>query len=226
MSPFNRQAAYHGPGTAVSPRHILMVTHMRSQPGTIFDFATKDSLIVSRKLIAYTNSAKVADLTIGLLDADLPPSIEFLRVMPPMWRQIMPEAFLTHRPIPIPVTRTRNDVHPIVGFNHWKQGFVTDFAGYGVVVDKSLWFPDWFGYAAGGDSGHPLCVLANEELFLITLYTTPSGGSYYPDYITLINTDMEALSRAHKAPVYRLTVAEELMNFKTRPTESSVTPAK
>lgn len=226
MSPFNRQAAYHGPGTAVSPRHILMVTHMRSQPGTIFDFATKDSLIVSRKLIAYSDSTKIIDLSIGLLDADLPPSIEFMRVMPPMWRQIMPEAFLTHRPIPIPVTRTRTDVHPIVGFNHWKQGFVTDFAGYGVVVDKSLWFPDWFGYAAGGDSGHPLCVLANDELFLITLYTTPSGGSYYPDFITLINAEMEALSRAHQAPVYSLTVAEELMNFKTRPTESSGTPAK
>ena len=226
MSPFNRQGAYHGPGTAVSPRHIVMVTHMRSQPGTVFEFATMDNQIVSRKLIAYSDSTKVSDLSIGLLDADLPPSIGFMRVMPPLWRQIMPEAFQTHRPGGAPSSRSKSDVHPIVAFNHWKQGFVADFAGYGVLLDKSVWFPDWFGRAAGGDSGHPLCVLANDELFLVTLYTTPSGGRFYPDYITLINTEMEELSRAHKAPVYRLTVAEELMSFKPATGQTNGAPVR
>jgi len=226
MSPFNTQGAYHGPGTAVTPRHIVMVTHMRSQPGTVFDFATTDSQIVHRKLIAYSDSTKISDLSIGLLDADLPPSIGFIRVMPPLWRQIIPEAFQTRRPGFYQGNRSKSEVHPVVAFNHWKQGFVADFAGYGVLLDKGVWFPDWFGRAAGGDSGHPLCVLANDELFLITLYTTPSGGMFYPDYITIINTEMEELSLAHKAPVYRLTVAEELMNFKTRPSESGGTPAK
>jgi len=98
--------------------------------------------------------------------------------------------------------------------NHLKQAFVSGFGGQGVALDKSMLFPGWLGYAAGGDSGHPLCVLANNELFLITLYTTPSGGMLYPDYITLINTEMEELSRAHKSPIYRLTVAEDLMKFK------------
>lgn len=226
ISPFNRQGGYHGPGTAVTPRHIVMVTHMLSQPGTVFDFATTDSRIVSRKLIAYSDSKKIGDLSVGLLDADLPPSIGFLRVMPPLWRQIMPEAFQTRGPGFYQGNRSKSEVHPVVAFNHWKQAFVADFAGTGVMLDKSVWFPDWFGRAAGGDSGHPLCVLANDELFLITLYTTPSGGMLYPDYITIINTEMEELSLAHKAPVYRLTVAEELMNFKTRPPESGGTPAK
>jgi hypothetical protein len=214
ISPFNRQGAYHAPGTAVTPRHILMVTHMRSQPGTVFQFATMDSQIVSRKLIAYSDSTKIGDLSIGLLDADLPPSIGFMRVVPPLWRQIMPGAFQTRRPGSAPANRSKTDVHPVVAFNHWKQGFIADFAGHGVLLDKSVWFPAWFGYAAAGDSGHPVCLLANDELFLITLYTTPSGGMKYPDYITIINTEMEELSRAHKAPVYRLTVAEELMNFR------------
>ena len=214
MSPFNRQAAYHMPGTAVTPRHILMVTHMRCAPGTVFQFATTDSQIESRKLIAYSDSTKINDLSVGLLDTDLPPSIGFMRVMPPLWRQIMPEAFQSRRPGSNPADRSKTDVHPVVAFNHWKQAFVTDFGGQGVLLDKSIWFPGWFGYAAGGDSGHPLCVLANNELFLITLYTTPSGGMLYPDYITLINTEMEELSRAHKSPIYRLTVAEDLMKFK------------
>jgi len=226
MSPFNRQGAYHGPGTAVTPRHIVMVTHMRSQPGTVFDFATVDSKIVSRKLIAYSDSTRISDLSIGLLDADLPASIGFMRVMPPLWRQIMPEAFQTRRPGMAIGDRSRAEVHPIVAFNHWKHGFVADFAGYGVLLDKSVWFPDWFGRAAGGDSGHPLCVLANDELFLITLYTTPSGGMFYPDYITVINTEMEDLSRAHKAPVYRLTVAEELMSFIPPTGQTNAAPAR
>lgn len=226
MSPFNRQGAYHGPGTAVTPRHIVMVTHMRSQPGTIFDFATVDSKIVSRKLIAYSDSTKISDLSIGLLDADLPPTIGFMRVMPPLWRQIMPEAFQTRRPGFYQGDRLKSEFHPIIGFNHWKQGFVADFAGGGVLLDKSVWSPDWFGRAAGGDSGHPLCVLANDELFLITLYTTPTGGMFYPDYITIINTEMEELSLAHKAPAYRLTVAEELMSFKPQTSSTNSPPVR
>jgi len=226
ISPFNLRSAYHGPGTAVTPRHILMVTHMRSPPGTVFQFATMDSQIVSRKLIAYSDSTKIGDLSIGLLDSDLPPSIGFMRVMPPLWRQIMPEAFQTRRPGLLPGDRSKTDVHPIVAFNHWKQGYVADFTGYGVLLDKSVWFPGWFGYAAGGDSGHPLCVLANDELFLITLYTTPAGGMLYPDYTTIINTEMEELSRAHKAPVYRLTVATELMSFKPPTGQTNSTPAR
>ncbi len=216
MSPYNRQAAYHAPCTAVTPRHVLMVTHMRCQPGTIFQFATMDSQIVSRKLIAYSDSTKLHDLSVGLLDADLPPSVGFMRVIPPLWRRIMPEAFQPRQAGLLSADRSKSNVHPIVAFNHWKQGFIADFAGYGVMLDKSVWFPDWFGYAAGGDSGHPLCVLANDELFLITLFTTPSGGILYPDYLTIINTEMEELSRAHKAPIYRLTVGEELMNFKSQ----------
>jgi hypothetical protein len=137
-----------------------------------------------------------------------------MRVMPPLWRQIMPQAFQTRRPGYNFAGRSKSDVHPVVGFNHWKHGFVADFADGGALLDKSVWFPDWFGRAAAGDSGHPLCLLANDELFLITLFSISSGGRLYPDFITVINTEMEELSRAHKAPVHRLTVAEELMNFK------------
>lgn len=220
ISPFNRQGAYHGPATAVTPRHVVMVTHMRLQPGTVVEFATMDSQIVSRKLVAHSDSKQIPDFSIGLLDADLPPSIGFMRIVPPLWRQIMPEAFQPRRPGSHPSNRSPAEVHPVVGFNHWKQAFVADFAVSGVLLDKSVWFPDWFGRAAGGDSGHPLCLLANDELFLITLYTTPAGGQLYPDRITLINGEMEELSLAHKAPVYRLTVAEELMRFKPQPVES------
>jgi hypothetical protein len=193
---------------------------MRCLPGTVFQFVTTDSQIISRKLIAYSDSTKIRDLSVGLLDSDLPSSIGFMRVMPPLWRQIMPEAFRARPPGSLPANRSKADVHPVVAFNHWKQGFVADFAGHGVLLDKSVGFPQWFGYAAGGDSGHPLCVLANDELFLITLYTTPSGGMLYPDYVTIINTEMEELSRAHKAPVYRLTVADELMKFKAQPAQT------
>jgi len=226
ISPFNLQGAFHAPGTAVTPRHILMVTHMRSKPGTVFEFITMDNQVVRRKLIAYSDSTKISDFSIGLLDADLPSSIGFMRVMPPMWRQIMPEAFQIRRAGFYQGERSKMEVHPIVAFNHWKQAFVADFAGSGVLLDKGVWFPDWFGYAAGGDSGHPLCVLANDELFLITLYTTPAGGRLYPDYITIINTEMEELSRANKAPVYRLTVAEELMSFKPTTGQTNTAPAR
>ena len=226
ISPFNRQGVYHAPGTAVSPRHIVMVTHMRCLPGTVFEFITMDSQTVRRKLIAYADSAKIGDFSVGLLDADLPPSIGFMRVMPPLWRQIMPEAFQPRRPGLVLANRSRTDVHPAVGFNHFKRGFVGDFAGYGVLLDKSVWFPDWFDHAGPGDSGHPLCILANDELFLVTLFTTPSGGSLYPDYITLINAEMEELSRAHNAPVYRLTVAEELMSFKSATGQTNGAPVR
>jgi hypothetical protein len=36
------------------------------------------------------------------------------------------------------------------------------------------------------------------------------GGPRYPDNIAAINVAMKALSRANRAPVYRLTVADEL----------------
>jgi hypothetical protein len=168
-------------------------------------------------MIAQTNCTTVPDLTIGLLDADLPASIGFLRVAPPDFRELLPERLrnpkaslydFLGRP------RNREMLLPVVAFNHFKQAFVADFGGFGVFLDRGLWFPDWLDCARGGDSGHPLCLLANDELILLTHYTTPVGGVLYPDYIAEINAAMEGLSRAKGSPVYRLTVADDLMRLK------------
>lgn len=218
ISPFNAAAIYHSPGTPVTPRHIVMALHNRTLPTNRFEFVTAANQVIARNMIAQTNCAAVPDLTIGLLDADLPASIGFLRVAPPKFRELLPGRlrdpkvsfydFLGR-------TRTRDMSVPVVAFNHWKQAFVADFGGFGVFLDQSLWFPDWFGRAGGGDSGHPLCLLVDDELILLCHYTSAMGGALYPDHIAEINATMEGVSRAHGAPVYRLTVADDLMRFRT-----------
>jgi hypothetical protein len=219
LSPWNAAVIYHSPGTPVSPRHITMARHNATQPTNIFDFVTLDNTVIARRMIARTNPPTVPDLTIGLLDADLPKGISFLRVAPPDFRQLLPARIrnpkvslydFLGRP------RTREMFVPVVAFNHWKQAFVADYGGFGVFTDASLWFPDWSGGAVGGDSGHPICLLVNDELILLCHYTSTSGGAPYADHIPAINAAMEGLSRAHRAPVYQLTVADELMEMPPR----------
>lgn len=219
LAPCNLHVLYHSPGTAVTPRHIIMAKHNATGPGNVFEFVTHDNQVHARKMIAVSSPTNVSDLTIGLLDADLPPGIGFLRVMPPSWRELMPTAFTNSSSQVYARRHQREESYPVIGFNHWKQGFVADLAGYGVFLDKSEWFPNWFGRGAGGDSGHPLCVLAQDELFLYSHYTSPQGGPKYPDCIAEVNAAMEELSRKHKAPVYRLTVAEELERFLPKPAQ-------
>ncbi len=217
LSPFNVAAVYHSPGTPISPRHLIMASHNRTRPTNRFEFVTADNRVVARTMIAQTNCVAVPDLTIGLLDEDLPRDIEFLRVAPPRFRELLHERlrnpkvsvydFLGRR-------REREIFVPVVGFNHWKQAFVADFAGSGVFFDQSLWFPDWFGHAAGGDSGHPLCLLVNDELILLSHFTNAMGGVIYPDRIAEVNAAMAGLSQEYNAPVYELTVADDLMRLK------------
>jgi len=219
ISPWNEHAVYFSPGTPVSPRHVLMASHNRTGPTNRFEFVTADNQIVRRNMIAQTNCPALWDLTIGLLDDDLPPSIGFLRVLPPGWRDLLPTPPATSPlapPLDLDKHRLREYLLPIVGFNHWKHAFVADLVNMNVFVDRNVWFPDWFGRAGGGDSGHPLCLLVNDELILFTHYTSVTGGLPYSDRIADINASMEGLSRAHGAPVYRLTMAEELMRLKSR----------
>jgi hypothetical protein len=216
ISSFNAAAVYHSPGTPITPRHIVMAFHNHTLPTNRFEFVTATNQVIARTMIAQTNCATVPDLTIGLLDADLPTSIGFLRVAPPKFRELLPlrlrDAKVSFHDF-LGRTRTRDMFVPVVAFNHWKQAFVADFGGFGVFPDQSLWFPKWFGCAGGGDSGHPLCLLVNDELILLCHYTSAMGGALYADHIADINAAMESLSRTHGAPVYRLATADDLLSF-------------
>lgn len=88
VSPWNSHAGVEGGGTLISPRHVLFAEHFMggtgSNPmpnGTTIRFITRDNQIVERTL---SNKARVGatDICIGLLNADVPETISYARVLP------------------------------------------------------------------------------------------------------------------------------------------------
>lgn len=70
-------------GAAVTKRHIIYSKHASYQAGNTVYFVTKDNTLVTREIVAvknYPNSWASGDYGIGLLESDLPDSIEPLKV--------------------------------------------------------------------------------------------------------------------------------------------------
>ncbi len=81
VSPWNSQEGQCRAGTAISARHIVFASHYAITNGTEITFVGNDGGVVRRRL-ARCMQVGDSDIMVGLLDADLPPTIRPAYVMP------------------------------------------------------------------------------------------------------------------------------------------------
>lgn len=169
ISPWNSFGGERMAGTLVSPRHIVYATHFQMPVGTKVRFVAKDNSIVERTITAkisppYTQFL-FPDITVALLDSDVPDSIGFARILPEDWRR-----YLEERP-DLPCLATDQEEKALVtnlqalnshaSFNRPTEGPEKDF----------------FENIIAGDSGNPAFMVVDDQIVLLTVWTFGHGGS-------------------------------------------------
>lgn len=188
LSPWNSSMGAFGAGTLISPRHVVFATHYVPAVGCTMRFIQADNTVVTRTLtavVALTNSADYyPDITVGVLDSDVPAGIGFCKVLPDNWASYLPT--LSARSLPC-VSADQQERLLIRGLNTltYPPG---NRANYSMPADmqRRAFYAD----VISGDSGNPACVIIGDKLVLLNLWTFGGGGT--GTHVTAFRTAIQA----------------------------------
>ncbi|HUZ07716.1 MAG TPA: hypothetical protein VMV89_09540 [Candidatus Paceibacterota bacterium] len=171
--------------TMVSPRHYLCATHMHPE-GQVAAFLDTNNVFHWRRTLQRVDVGN--DTTVGILNADLPPSVGFLPMLPADYTNYLPVA----------------GSEPVqgIGMNQGLQLFGEPMVfapGPMVFWDDrrtalSGLTTNWNMALRGGDSSNPAMLLISNQLVLVSHNYFANGGPNYADQIDAINRKMHYLS--------------------------------
>jgi hypothetical protein len=202
---FSNVLGGQGLPTMVSPRHYLCAAHMHPENYMIAFLGTNNSLYWRTTLqrLNVTN-----DTAVGILNADLPPQVGYLPVLPPNFADYLPTTIFVQG----------------LGMNQ-------DFCVFSQPLlfrnpPMILWSssaqapfglpPHWSAGLRGGDSSLPVRLLIGNQLVLVAHNTGAQAGYSYAFQIDVINHAMHELSVKHHVRTdYQLTVFS-FTNWPTR----------
>ncbi|HXC98452.1 MAG TPA: hypothetical protein VN048_03860 [Verrucomicrobiae bacterium] len=183
--------------TMVSPRHYLFATHMHPE-GYLAAFLDTNDVIQWRTTLERVDVTN--DISVGILNADLPPSVGFMPILPSDFARYLPT----------------NNVALLqgIGMNQsWRvfsQPMTFMFPGF-VAWDSRGAAPfglgtNWNMAIRAGDSSDPEMLLIGRQLVLAAHTSSIQFGANYACYIDAINEQMHHLSiRYHTGTDYKLT---------------------
>lgn len=186
ISPWNSTGANTRAGTLISPRHIIFAKHYQISTGATVRFVMSDGTVVNRIMTA-KQSIDETDITIGVLDSDVPAGISFAKIMPLNWVDYAPN--LEERLPTLALDQQEKAlINDINSFNV-DSGIV----GFRSPIDpqRSIFYED----KIGGDSGNPAFLIINNELAILTCWWFGGAGSgpnisYFKDQINSIMTSL------------------------------------
>ena len=155
-------------GTAITKRHIVMAAHYPLDIGTTVFFLGIDGIGCSRTVVA-TNQVLTSDISVCILDADLPDAVHPAKLLPMDYRLYIGDG----RGL------------PGLMFDHSERAILSEFDALperrgnvnGRVPTDSLRHA-YFDAVVPGDSGNPKFLLMNNEAILVcTLLSHGTGGS-------------------------------------------------
>jgi len=183
--------------TMVSPRHYLFATHMHPE-GFLVAFLGSDNVIYWRKTLQRVDLSN--DTSVGILNADLPPSVGYLPVLPPDFTNYIPTGRACVQGIGMN-QNLRVFSQPMF-FGHptyvgWNSRAAAPF-GLGT---------NWNVAIRSGDSSNPEMLLIGNQLILATHTYSAEFGPNYAFQIDAINRQMHYLSaNNHLKSDYQLTL--------------------
>ena len=186
-------------GYAVTPRHIVSSRHAAYLKGDKVWFVTRDNTLIERTVIAHRSplyrsvSYTQGDYVIGLLDSDLPASIEPLEALPPDFYKYLDNTEFNG------TTWKAKDVF----FVHTNQKEQSLFSKLNNIIFKVFEDPDpltynpanagyfqrewrstnaiseWTGPVIGGDSGSPSMFIVGTKLIPFSVWSTATVGNFF-----------------------------------------------
>lgn len=202
ISPWNSDSAFQKAGILVSPRHVLFATHYKPADGSTIRFVTTGNTVVTRTLsstISLPNTGSYyPDITIGLLDSDVPGTISYAKVLPAGFETKLPANI---QPFQIPCAATDQEekliVADVANLPHADTG--TEYCG--MQVPTSALRLNFNEGLVGGDSGNPACWFINGDLVLLTMWTGAQNGGYGTSVAAFrddVNTAMTTLGGGYQ----------------------------
>lgn len=185
ISPWNSTGGHTRAGTLISPRHIIFAKHYQISTGATIRFIQEDGTVVNRTMTAKQSIAET-DITIGVLDSDVPAGISFAKILPQDWPDYVPN--IEER---VPSLVLDQQEKALV--NDVNIADVNSLFGFRSPVDaqRSIFYED----KIGGDSGNPAFFVINDELVILTCWWYGGAGSgpdiaYFKDQINTIMTSL------------------------------------
>lgn len=200
ISPWNSTGGETRAGTLISPRHIIFSEHYQISAGATIRFVTQDNTIVTRTVSSTSSlsggSGYETDITIGLLDSDVPGTISFAKVLPSDIND-----YFANLSIGIPALCLDQEEKAIVS-DLYNLGTFADFK---MPTDSKRL--EFFESKIIGDSGNPAFLIINDELVIITTWTFGGAGSgpNIAANITGINAIMTSLGGGYQLTEVDLT---------------------
>jgi hypothetical protein len=130
------------------------------------------------------------DITIGLLDSDVPPSIKFAKILPQNWKNYLPSVSSSFR---LPCLVLDQEEKALIS----ELYFLETSAAFKVPTDTVR--SSFFENITLGDSGNPAFLIIDGELVIITVWTFGGAGAgtsivYHKN---AINTMMTSLAEGY-----------------------------
>jgi hypothetical protein len=178
--------------TMVSPRHYLRARHVGTPSGVIAFLDTNNVIywrsVVQQVDIGTNTSDMIAkDTSVGILDADLPPSVGFLPVIPTNFSNYLPTNSISYVQGIGMDQEPRYFAQPMTFGNPYINWNANASAPYGVTTN-------WNVAVRGGDSSDPEVLLVSNQFVLVSHnFEVPLGPNY--GYLEdAINQQMHYLS--------------------------------
>lgn len=199
VSPWNSSGGGTRAGVLISPRHILFAAHYEISVGAQVRFVSPSGTVVNRTMTAKLTHPSYTpfypDLTVGVLNSDVPAGISFVKVLPFSWTTKLPSLSFS---APL----------PLLGFDQEENALVTDLgqiaSGYAncavpAVINAAKRL-EFFEYLVAGDSGNPAFLIVGGDLVLVTVWTfgAAGGGTFVSGQISTINSLMTSLGGGYQ----------------------------
>lgn len=204
ISPWNSSGGSHMAGILVSPRHVIFATHYAPATGATIRFIKADGTVVTRTITAKSALTQTAsyypDITVGVLDSDVASGITFARVLPASWATKIPTLSNAKRVAALLLDQEEKALTADWLSTTGSAPYMTAFTRP-VDVQRQVFYED----IVSGDSGNPACLIVNNQLVLLTVWTYGGAGSGtdVAAFTSAINSAMTSLGGG-----YQLTAAD------------------
>jgi len=207
LSPWNSTGSYTMSGTLISPRHIIFAAHYQIATGATVRFVKSDGTVVNKVMTAKLTHPNYTpyypDITIGVLDSDVPSDISFARILPASVVPYLPSfgSIIGNQWCNLPsLTLDQEEKALVTNYYAEQIQFVGQLTSkFTNPVLGTLRAP-FFENKIVGDSGNPALLIINNTPVIVCVWTSGGAGSgtAIANHKAAINTMMTTLGGGYQ----------------------------